>query len=106
MSPRANRRKYKLKPRFFVIIGRLALIVVLFAACHLKGSDGSKGGKEDKEKAAKEQVVDVKVVTAGDIIGHSPMVNAAMTNDGGYDFTPSFRYVKKYIEGADRKSVV
>ena len=100
---RVGRKRYRFKPRFFVIIGVLALIVVLFAACHHGGSgDGSKdGGSSDKKaKPAEEKVVSVNVTCAGDIIGHSPLVDACRTDDG-YDFTPCFRYVKDIIQEAD-----
>ena len=93
-----KRKHYKLKPRFFVIIGVLALIVVLLVSCAVKVGDDD-GGK--KAKTEEEQVVDIDIITAGDIIGHTPMVEGARTDDGGYDFTPSFRYVTDRLKAAD-----
>ncbi len=104
MSRYTRKKRYRLKPRFFAIIGVLALIVVLFAACHVIGGDdkdkGSEGSGSESKKQVEEQDVTVNITCAGDIIGHSPLVDASKTDDG-YDFTPSFRYVKDYIKEAD-----
>ena len=103
MSRYTRRKKYRFKPRFFVIIGVLAMIVVLFGACHLGGGGDDSSGSSDSGKKAKteeEKVVTVNVTCAGDIIGHSPLVEACRTDDG-YDFTPCFRYIKDIISEAD-----
>ena len=103
MSRYTRRKKYRFKPRFFVIIGVLAMIVVLFGACHLGGGGDDSSGSSDSGKKAKteeEKVVTVNVTCAGDIIGHSPLVEACRTDDG-YDFTPCFRYIKDIITEAD-----
>lgn len=105
MSRSYRRKRYRFKPRFFVIIGVLTLIVVLFAGCHILGKDdggsgSADGGKKAEPKQAEEQVVKVNVTCAGDIIGHSPLIDACRTDDG-YDFTPCFRYIKDIIQEAD-----
>ena len=43
----------------------------------------------------------VKLLFAGDLMGHGPQIKAAQRADGSYDYTPCFRYVKDYVQGAD-----
>ena len=43
----------------------------------------------------------LRIIFAGDIMGHGPQINAARQADGSYDYEPSFRYVKDYIQSAD-----
>lgn len=47
------------------------------------------------------QAQQVKIVFAGDLMGHMPQHNAALHADGIYDYSPCFRYVKNYISDAD-----
>ncbi|MBP3762810.1 MAG: CapA family protein [Bacteroidales bacterium] len=43
----------------------------------------------------------LKLIFAGDLMGHTPQHKAALRPDGSYDYTPCFRYVKDYIQSAD-----
>jgi len=43
---------------------------------------------------------EASVVAFGDVIGHTPVLDSAKT-ESGYDFTPLFANVKKYIDEAD-----
>lgn len=43
----------------------------------------------------------VKLIFAGDLMGHMPQHNAALQADGSYDYTPCFRYVRDYVCSAD-----
>ena len=43
----------------------------------------------------------VRIVFAGDLMGHMPQIMAAQQADGSYDYTPCFRYVKDYVSSAD-----
>ena len=45
-------------------------------------------------------VASINVTFAGDLVMHSAVVDAAKSGDT-YDFTPDFKYVKKYINSAD-----
>ena len=47
------------------------------------------------------QAQSVKLIFAGDLMGHMPQHNAALQPDGSYDYAPCFRYVKDYIQSAD-----
>lgn len=47
------------------------------------------------------QAQSVKILFAGDLMGHMPQHNAALQPDGSYDYSPCFRYVKDYIRSAD-----
>ncbi len=37
----------------------------------------------------------------GDIMGHDTQINSARQNDGSYDYTEVFRYLKSEISNAD-----
>ncbi len=43
----------------------------------------------------------MRLVFAGDLMGHIPLHKAAQQPDGSYDYEPCFRYVREYIESAD-----
>lgn len=43
----------------------------------------------------------LRIIFGGDIMGHGPQINAARQTDGSYDYEPSFRYVKDFIQSAD-----
>ena len=47
------------------------------------------------------QAQQVKIIFAGDLMGHMPQVKAALQSDGSYDYSPCFRYIKNYVESAD-----
>ena len=44
---------------------------------------------------------EVRIIFAGDLMGHMPQHNAALQADGSYDYTPCFRYIKDYVSSAD-----
>ena len=43
----------------------------------------------------------VKIIFAGDLMGHMPQHNAARQPDGTYDYAPCFRYINDYVKSAD-----
>ena len=43
----------------------------------------------------------LRLVFAGDLMGHMPLHSAALQPDGSYDYSPCFQYVKDYIQSAD-----
>lgn len=70
----------------------------------VKGEDSAGEGSTitSAGEGAEEPVIrNVKILSAGDIMFHMPQVKSAYTGDGKYDFTSSFKYVKKYIDEAD-----
>lgn len=47
------------------------------------------------------QAQSVRILFAGDLMGHMPQHNAALRPDGNHDYAPCFRYVRDYVEAAD-----
>lgn len=43
----------------------------------------------------------IRLMFAGDVMGHDAQIANALSKDGTYDFTPSFRFIKPVIESAD-----
>lgn len=53
------------------------------------------------EEVVEDRIEEISLLAVGDIMFHSPQVKAAYLGEGQYDFTPTFKYVKEYIESAD-----
>ena len=47
------------------------------------------------------QAQSLKIIFAGDLMGHTPQHKAARTADSSYDYSPCFRFVKDYVQSAD-----
>lgn len=47
------------------------------------------------------KIKEIEIVAVGDIMFHMPQINGARLAGGGFDFSPSFKYIKPYIENAD-----
>ena len=43
----------------------------------------------------------LRLIFAGDIMGHAPQISSAQTSAGQYDYAPCFQYVKPILENAD-----
>lgn len=43
----------------------------------------------------------LKIIFAGDLMGHGGQIAAAKLPDGGYSYAPCWRYIKGYIQSAD-----
>lgn len=86
-----NNKKYKLRPRFYISI--LVVIVLLVGMAILVVP------KVEDYLAEKSQVT-VSIVSGGDVLIHGPVLEAADTGDG-YDFAKFFKHIKPYIEDAD-----
>ena len=50
---------------------------------------------------ASAQTDTLRLIFAGDIMGHSPQITSAKTTTGQYDYFPCFKYVKPILDGAD-----
>ena len=42
----------------------------------------------------------LRLVFAGDLLGHIPLHKAAQQPDGSYDYEPCFRYVREYTSAS------
>lgn len=97
----------------FILIG--LVLVLIISACRSGLVDNNTNNKvEDKlddeitpikeeivEEIAEDKIEEISLLAVGDIMYHSPQVRAAYLGEGKYDFRPTFRYVKEYIEQAD-----
>ncbi len=45
--------------------------------------------------------VELNILCAGDIMAHMPQINSAQTEQGGYDFTENYAYVKPILQNSD-----
>ena len=114
---RNNRKKIIMRRRIILALFLLILIPILYKGTSflIKGSkslystvsskedrsDNSEEKLADKEKPIDPKTTNIKILSVGDIMFHMPQVKAAHLEDGSYDFTESFKYVKKHISNAD-----
>ena len=42
----------------------------------------------------------LKIIFAGDLMGHGGQIKAALTEDGKYDYTPCFKFIAPYLQSA------
>ena len=102
----SKKKRVRFKPRFFVIVA-VTLLLVFLLIFKLAGSSPQTPKTSDSEKKKEVPVtetegkkVELNVTFAGDLVIHQPVFEA-MSTGNGFDFTPCFKYVKKYIEPAD-----
>jgi len=57
--------------------------------------------KPVQEKPAEPDSSEIKIVFAGDIMGHEPQFKAALKEGNTYDYTDNFRFIKAYVQSAD-----
>ncbi|MBP5516111.1 MAG: CapA family protein [Bacteroidales bacterium] len=43
----------------------------------------------------------LRLIFAGDLMGHTPLHREALQSNGTYDYSPCFQYIKDYIQSAD-----
>lgn len=99
-----TKKKYKLKPRAYVIIAAIILLVLFLMVSCVRGIAGSFKGPFDPLKKTianlELEPVDFNILCVGDVMAHSPNIESAGTDDG-YDFTENYEYVTDYIQQAD-----
>ena len=52
-------------------------------------------------KKIEDRIEEISIVAVGDLMFHIPQVKSAYLGNKEYDFTPTFKHIKKYIESAD-----
>ncbi|MCR5193893.1 MAG: CapA family protein [Bacteroidales bacterium] len=87
--------------KFLIIILTLSLVVA--AALKVNRTREESPVETDALSAVKagEDESHLRIVFAGDLMGHTPLHYEAKQKDGSYDYEPNYRYIKDYIESAD-----
>ncbi|MCL1917986.1 MAG: CapA family protein [Peptococcaceae bacterium] len=92
------------KPFIFVVLAIFTLAVGIGAFWAIpqlfQPPDPHISSTETTPNSPEPAFVDIDLACVGDILIHSPIIDAAKT-DTGYDFRPIFTYVKPYLEKAD-----
>ena len=100
---RKKRKRIKLKPRFFVIVGVFIILAALFlfkVFSALGGGSSEEPKKNAEPKKETRGTIELSITVAGDNVIHEPVFSAAKRGKT-YDFKPPFRYIQNYIEDAD-----
>ena len=81
----------------------VSCLVILFIGS-ICGFKGYKGFKSINPNNASEDSTTLKLIFAGDVMGHSTQIKGAWREGGKdscYNFIPNFKWVKNYISSAD-----
>lgn len=91
----------KLKKKFLFIL--IFSIFISITGCKQQDEIVVEGEKQDEFVVEDEKEISkVNLLATGDIMFHSPQFRSAYNFDTGtYDFSPSFKYVKNYVDKAD-----
>lgn len=89
----------KLSPVLILLIAAVLLTAVAVPVFNLLNK--GKSGKNDQPMIEqKKDTVTIKLIFAGDLMGHMPWINSGLHN-GNYDYDTTYRFIKPYIESAD-----
>ena len=86
--------------QYIILISVVVASLISFASC---SSSCARSRCADVVEPSEPVVVSdtVRIVVGGDLMQHMPQVNAARTSKGGYDYTPSLKYVAPMFRRAD-----
>ena len=119
MEQRTQRRRRQSSPyTMYAILA--ALFVFLTFSLMIKGCAGSPSdNKPNQSPIISDNILDnvlptetlpsnepyiianASIGVTGDVMGHGPVLNSALTETGEYDFTNSFRYIAPYFKSYD-----
>lgn len=101
---RQERRKERIKRIVALVVAVIAIIgigALFFFTCqHVDWDDVTNPDKNKAGQTKKSQPIELTISCVGDIMAHNPQLSAAQ-NDGDYDFSEYFKYVKKNIKKSD-----
>lgn len=92
-----------MKRRYIFILTLMIVLIIILSGCEIYHEKISKEDIEDVQEdiLEKPQLESISVLAAGDIMFHIPQIDSARIGAGEYDFSPVFKYVKKYIQDTD-----
>lgn len=95
----APSKSKKLSPVLIILIVAVLITVIAIPVVNIMGK--RKGTHNDQPPITpKEDSVTIKLIFAGDLMGHMPWINSGLHN-GNYDYDTTYTYIKPYIESAD-----
>lgn len=85
----------------FVLV--IAVVTVIIVSCNKKKEPaiGSAQKETQEEQSTEPQRMEVELVSVGDVLMHTPLLNYASNGDGTYDFNSIFSVMKDDISRAD-----
>lgn len=103
---RRRRRRRKLKIiRAAVIAGLIVFLIIIFLILKaIFGFVASLFNKEEEVVVVEEpKIYTASLLSVGDIVLHSPFLDSGVyqTEDGSYNFSPIFKYIKSTFEASD-----
>ena len=102
------RRKRQKQQRILMgagVVILLLLIVLMFRGCAnrkaLKEAEAARLAAQAAVQTETSAGIKATIAAVGDIMCYENQMNAALTQEGTYDFAPSFAAIKPYLEGAN-----
>jgi poly-gamma-glutamate capsule biosynthesis protein CapA/YwtB (metallophosphatase superfamily) len=89
----------KLSPVLIILIVAVVITAITIPVINIMGK-GKQGHNNEPSVEHKKDSVTIKLIFAGDLMGHMPWINSGLHN-GNYDYDTTYRYIKPYIESAD-----
>jgi hypothetical protein len=85
-----------------VLISLAAIVCLTVFTLHLTGGVSAGSGYNDENEKPSVST-HIRLIFAGDVMGHSTQINGAWRDggDSSYNFIRSFQWVKDYISSAD-----
>jgi len=82
-----------------IIIAAVIITVIAIPVINILGK-GKRGTNNQPPIEPKKDSVTIKLIFAGDLMGHMPWINSGLHN-GNYDYDTTYTYIKPYIQSAD-----
>jgi poly-gamma-glutamate synthesis protein (capsule biosynthesis protein) len=95
----AQPKTKRLSPVLILLIAAVLITVIVVPIVGLITKKNS-GSNNPPVVEHKRDSVTIKIIFAGDLMGHMPWINSGLHN-GQYDYDTTYRYIKPYIESAD-----
>ena len=92
--------------KFSEMVLKISLLVLAAACCLSCGEPPRKRPLHDRHSSLLDSIVlrpreELTLVFSGDVMQHLPQVMAALREDGTYDYSDCFRYIRPFWEEAD-----
>ena len=84
--------------KFFLFI--LLAWVGMAAVAQIDGMSGATQAVIE-QPTTKASTDSLRIIFAGDLMGHGGQIKAAMTEEGKYDYTPCFKFISEYVQSAN-----
>ena len=91
----------KIKRTISLLLALIMAVTLVFTGCGKKEPNEKVETKPQVAEEKKSKSSEATIVASGDMLYHMPVINAARTCEGEYDFKSQFKEIKPIISQAD-----